>query len=64
MSEPTYHPLSSIAEDLGVSFEDVEAVAMVELSNDEWDDDMEQVTDEGRRLLLVHFSGGADPDEG
>lgn len=59
--EPTYYTLDSIAEELDVTRQDVETVAMVELMNEEWDEDMEAVTAAGRDVLLVHFGGGEDP---
>lgn len=59
--EPTYYSLDSIAAELDVTRQDVETVAMVELVNDEWDEDMEAVTAAGRHILHVHFRGGEDP---
>jgi hypothetical protein len=59
--EPNYYSLDSVAAELDLARQDVETVAMVELANDEWDEDMEAVTEAGREVLLGHFSGGEDP---
>jgi hypothetical protein len=57
-----YFTLDEIAKALDVDVEDVQAVAFVELSNDEWDEDMERVTAGGRLRLMEHFFGGVDPE--
>ncbi len=56
-----YIPLSDIADELGVSVEDVETVAFIECSNTMFDDDCEAVTPEGRDAIVLHFNGGSDP---
>lgn len=56
-----FFDLESIAAELGVPASDVEVVAQIELLPEEWDDDMEAVTQSGKDVLLQHFAGGEDP---
>lgn len=57
-------PLQSIADELGVPFQDVFVVAESEiLDSDMFDDDREAVTPHGRRIIVAHFYGGIDPSE-
>ena len=56
-----FFDLESIAAELGVPASDVEVVAQIELLPEEWDDDMEAVTQSGKDVLLLHFAGGEDP---
>ncbi|WP_084959485.1 hypothetical protein [Thermoactinospora rubra] len=59
------YTLQQVAEEIGVSVEDVTVVAQIELGGPPLyepgvEDDL--VSEEGRRRLLVHYSGGSDPD--
>jgi len=58
----TRHSVADIAAELDALVGDILLVAEVELTSDEFDDDTDTVSDEGRRLLLEHFRGGADPE--
>lgn len=56
------YTLQQVADEIGVSVEDVALVADVELGGPpDYSPDDETVTDEGRRRLVEHFYGGTDP---
>lgn len=56
------YTLQQVADEIGVSVEDVALVADAELGGPpDYSPDDETVTDEGRRRLVEHFYGGADP---
>jgi hypothetical protein len=58
----TQYTLTEVADEIGVSYEDVLVVAQIELTSDEEFDQDETVSAEGRKRLIQHFRGGKDPD--
>lgn len=59
---PLKFKLIDIAMELQVPYSDVMTVTAVELTNPEdYDDETQTVSAEGRDIIIKHFCGGADP---
>lgn len=53
--------LDDLGRELDVDVADLELVARIELSLDDWDEEAGVVTKAGRDALVTHFMGGEDP---